>query len=119
MSMKAIGRQGRRMFAYEKALLQRISDRIRREFPGRIVSVHAFGSRVRGDHNAWSDFDVLVVVRDKDPLLESGIIGVFVEEEMQAGASFTPVVKDVRAFELEKKHHTPFYEAIVREGVPV
>ena len=107
------------MFPYEKALLQRISDRARRQFPGRIVSVHAFGSRVRGNNDTWSDFDVLVVVKDKDPLLESGIIGIFVEEEMPAGASFTPVVKDVRAFELEKKHHTPFYETIIKEGVSV
>lgn len=107
------------MFSHEKAILQRISDRLRRHFTDRIVSVYAFGSRVRGDHGAWSDFDVLVVVREKDPLLESGIIGIFVEEEMAVGASFTPVVKDVRSFELEKKHHTPFYEAIIKEGVPV
>lgn len=107
------------MFAYEKTLLQRISDRVRRQFPGRIVSVHAFGSRVRGNHDAGSDFDVLVVVKDKDPLLESGIIGIFVEEETPVGASFTPVVKDIRAFEMEKKHHTPFYETIIKEGVPV
>lgn len=107
------------MFAYEKILLQRISDKLRREFPGRIDSVHAFGSRVRGDHDVWSDFDVLVVVKDKDPQLESAIIGIFVDEEMKAGASFSPVIKDRRAFELEKQHHTPFYDAVVREGVPV
>jgi predicted nucleotidyltransferase len=107
------------MFPYEKALLQRISDRVRRQFPGRIASVHAFGSRVRGNNDTWSDFDVLVVVKDKDPLLESGIIGIFVEEETPAGASFTPVVKDARAFEMEKKHHTPFYETIIKEGVLV
>lgn len=107
------------MYSHEKAVLQRISDRLRRQFGGRIVSIHAFGSRVRGNHDAWSDFDVLVVVRDKEPLIESGIIGIFVEEEMVAGASFTPVIKDVRAFELEKEHHTPFYEAIIKEGVPV
>lgn len=107
------------MFSHEKAILQRISDRLRRQYTDRIVSVHAFGSRVRGDHNAWSDFDVLVVVKDKNPLLESGIIGIFVEEETAAGASFTPVVKDVRSFEREKEHHTPFYDAIVKEGVLV
>jgi predicted nucleotidyltransferase len=86
------------MFPYEKDLLQRISDRLRRQFPERIVSVHAFGSRVRGNHGAWSDFDVLVVVKDKDSLLDSGIIGIFVDEEMRVGASFTPVVKDIKAF---------------------
>jgi predicted nucleotidyltransferase len=107
------------MYPYEKDLLQHISDKLRRQFSDRIVSVHAFGSRVRGDHDTWSDFDVLVVVKDKDPLLESGIIGIFVEEEMVAGASFTPVVKDIQAFEMEKKYHTPFYESIIAEGILV
>jgi predicted nucleotidyltransferase len=105
------------MFSFEEKLLRQISDRLRRQYPGRIASVHAFGSRVRGDHDAWSDFDVLVVVRDKEPLIEAGIIGIFVDEEMKAGASFAPVVKDARAFELEKQHHTPFYEAVMTEGV--
>jgi predicted nucleotidyltransferase len=105
------------MNSYEKDLLHHISNILRQQFSDRIVSAHAFGSRVRGDHDTWSDFDVLVVVKDKDPLLESGIIGIFVEEEMRAGASFTPVVKDIKAFEMEKKFHTPFYETIIAEGI--
>lgn len=105
------------MFSHEKTVLQQISDRIRQRFPDRIFSVYAFGSRVRGNHDAWSDFDVLVIVRDKEPLLESGIISIFMEEEMKTGLSFTPVVKDIKAFELEKEHHTPFYETIMKEGV--
>ncbi len=38
-------------------------------------------------------------------------------EEMKSRLSFTPVVKDQRAFEMEKKFHTPFYENIMTEGV--
>ena len=111
--------KGQEMNPYEKDLLHHISDKLRQQFSDRIVSVHAFGSRLRGDHDTWSDFDVLVVVKNKDPLLESGIISIFVDEEMRAGASFTPVVKDIGAFEMEKKYHTPFYETIIAEGVLV
>lgn len=107
------------MHPYEKNLLHHISDKLRQQFSDRIVSVHAFGSRVRGDHDTWSDFDVLVVVKNKEPLLESEIIGIIVEEETRAGASFTPVVKDIKAFEMEKKYHTPFYETIIAEGILV
>jgi len=107
------------MFQHEKEALHRISERLHDSLSGRVVSVHAFGSRVRGDHEAWSDFDVLVVVRDKDSVIEHLIIGVFVDEELRSGTSFTPVIKDLRAFEMEKKLHTPFYEALVKEGVLV
>lgn len=105
------------MYFYEEESLIRITKKLKERFSGRIVSVYAFGSRVRGDHDRWSDFDVLVVVRDKDPQVESEIIGIFVNEELESGTSFTPVVKDVLAFELEKKFHSPFYENIAKEGV--
>lgn len=79
--------------------------------------MYAFGSRVRGDHSGWSDFDILIVVRDKNPEIESGIVDVVVDEEMAEGVNFTPVIKDVRSFKLEEKHHSPFYERVTEEGV--
>lgn len=83
----------------------------------RIVSVYAFGSRVKGSHKEWSDFDVLVVVRDKSPQIEHEIISIFVDEEIKYGISFAPVIKDAGAFELEKRFETPFYGNILKQGV--
>lgn len=105
------------MYTYEKEILRRITRKLKEKFSGRIVSIYAFGSRVKGDHDEWSDFDVLVVVRDRDPGIESKIINAFVDEEIKSGLSFTPVIKDVRSFEKEKKFKTPFYENIMKEGV--
>jgi predicted nucleotidyltransferase len=105
------------MHLHEKKVLQQISRSLRERFPERITAVLAFGSRVRGNHGPWSDFDVLIVVRDKTPQIENDIIGLFVDEEMKLGVNFTPVVKDAGAFEQEKKFHTPFYENLAREGV--
>jgi predicted nucleotidyltransferase len=105
------------MYGHERQTLQRIAENLRQSFSDRIVALYAFGSRVRGSHGAWSDFDLLVVVKDKEPQIESAIIGVIVDEEMKDGLSFTPVVKDHGAFEQEKRFHAPFYENIVREGV--
>lgn len=107
------------MHLHEREALRRIAERLRRELSDRIVALYAFGSRVRGSHDAWSDYDVLVVVQDRTPRIESEIIGLIVDEEIRAGLSFTPVVKDARAFELEKRFHTPFYENVTREGVPL
>lgn len=105
------------MHQHEKKALDRIAANLRVRFPEKISAAYAFGSRVRGDHGVWSDFDLLVVVREKTPALEAEIIGLIVEEERQAGLSFSPVVKDTRAFEREKGLQTPFYENLVREGV--
>ncbi|MBI4715854.1 MAG: nucleotidyltransferase domain-containing protein [Nitrospirae bacterium] len=105
------------MYPHEQETLERISRLLKERFSNRIVSVHAFGSRVRGDFREWSDFDLLIVVRDKTPDLESEIIGLIVDEEIRKGLSFSPVVKDREAFESEKRFGTPFYENVMKEGV--
>ncbi|MBI3392080.1 MAG: nucleotidyltransferase domain-containing protein [Nitrospirae bacterium] len=97
--------------------MRRIARKLRKRFANRIAAVYAFGSRVRGDHDAWSDFDVLVAVRDREPHIEEEIVGIFVEEELRTGLQVTPLVKDARAFDREKALHTPFYRNLMAEGV--
>lgn len=105
------------MYNYERNVLSRITEKIRNRYPERIVAVYAFGSKVRGDQDEWSDFDVLVVVRDRNPSIENEIISIFVEEEIHSGLNFTPVIKDAWAFQHERDLHTPFYEVLQREGI--
>lgn len=107
------------MFAHEKEALERAVKRVREKLSNRIVSIYAFGSRVRGDYEEWSDFDVLVVVINKTPEIESEVISVFVDEEIKSGLSFTLVIKDRDAFEMERRFETPFYENIMKEGMPL
>lgn len=107
------------MFTYAKTVLQKISTAVKEKYPQKIVSVIAFGSKVRGDHGEGSDFDVLVIVKEPSTEVQEGIIDIFIEEEMRSGISFDPVIKSLAGFELEKQHHTPFYENILNEGVSV
>ena len=107
------------MYSHLKAALQRIVTELHEKFSGDVVSVYAFGSRVRGDHSAGSDFDVLVLVNDRTINLEQGIIDVFVDEEMKSGISFDPVIKTARSFELEKRHNTPFYQNVTEQGIKI
>ena len=105
------------MFTHEKKALKSVTEKLKKRFPGRIVSVYAFGSRVKGDYAEWSDFDVLVVVKNREPQIEYEIMSIFVDEETESGLFFSPVIKDIRAFDMEKKYHTPFYKNIIKEGV--
>lgn len=107
------------MFAYEKEALGRAVKMVREKLSDRIVSIYTFGSRARGDYEGWSDFDVLVVVKDKTPEIEAEIINTFVDEEIKSGLSFAPVIKDEESFEMEKRFETPFFENIMKEGVPL
>jgi len=105
------------MLTFEIEALQNIKERLLQKIPDHFVCMYAFGSRVRGDFTADSDFDVLIVVKNKTPQVEDTIVGVIVEEELQHGISFTPLIKDSKSFELEQQYHTPFYSNIVNEGI--
>ena len=105
------------MFPHEKQTLHRITKKLREKFHSKIISIYAFGSRVRGEQTAWSDFDILIIVNHKTPELENQIINIFVEEEIKSNLSFSPLIKDVTAFKMEKKLNNPFYENIIKEGI--
>jgi predicted nucleotidyltransferase len=105
------------VFYHEKKALQKIASNLRKKLPNRVLFVFAFGSRVRGDHDVWSDFDVLIVVDRKGRRIEDKIMDIIVREELKANIFFTPIIKERTAFELEKKYNTPFYRNIVNEGI--
>ena len=85
----------------------------------RLEGIYAFGSRVRGDHGGESDLDLLVVVGERTPEVERAVIDSCVEEELRSGIPFDPVIKDSASFALERRHHSPFYENVSREGIAV
>lgn len=105
------------MFDHDKNVLKGLSDILRRSFSNEIEGIYAFGSRVRGDNDDHSDFDVLIVVKGKTPAKEEKIISVLVDYEMEHGYSFIPVIKDAVSFAMEKKYNAPFYQNIIKEGI--
>jgi len=107
------------MFSHAESVLKHIARRLRATYPEHILSVIAFGSRVRGDHNEGSDFDVLVVVKNRSIELEEEIMDIFVEEELESGFWFDPLIKSAESFELERRHHSPFYQNLMNEGIAV
>ncbi len=105
------------MFEYEKKALANISQELRKTLGSVIAGVYAFGSRVRGDHSALSDFDLFILVTEKNIEIERKIIGIIVDIESEYGLSFSPLIKTTRSFELEKNYNSPFYQNIKREAI--
>lgn len=50
----------------ESEALQKFKDQICREYPDETNKIIIFGSKARGDDNAESDIDILVVTRNDD-----------------------------------------------------
>ncbi len=107
------------MYSHERAALENIAKELRNELGDVIAGVYAFGSRVRGDHTAWSDFDVLIVVKYKDTDIEKKIVDIIVHIESEQGLSFSPVIKTSDSFDKEKRYNSPFYQNIIKEAIPL
>jgi len=107
------------MFSHDLKSLSLLSSLLRERMGADIESIHVFGSRARGDNDDRSDFDILIVVKDRNPSKEAAIIDTIVDFEMERGLSLTPLLKDAASFALERAHNAPFYRNIQREGVPL
>lgn len=76
----------------------------------------AFGSRVRGNFDGESDFDLLIVI--DNPSIEDELTAIhLVSEEELSWIPFTIVVKSLEVFEKEKEFKTGFIQNLIREGV--
>ncbi len=105
------------MFSHYQKVLDEISRNLKNRFGDEIEGIYAFGSRVRGDNNDRSDFDLLVVVKNRTYKKTRAVISVIVDTEMKYDMSFIPVVKDSDSFTRERQYNTPFYQNIMKEGI--
>jgi predicted nucleotidyltransferase len=105
------------MFAFEKESVNRITKKLKRMLGKELVTVIAFGSRVRGDFVEESDFDILIVVKKRTFAIIDTINHLFMNEEETAGIPFSVIVKAADLFEKEKTYKTIFYRNITEEGL--
>jgi predicted nucleotidyltransferase len=105
------------MFLTEKESLKRAVKRLKKISGENLVTVVAFGSRVRGTFSGESDFDILVIVHKRTSQLIDTINEVFIKEEDKTGIPYSVVIKTDESFEKEKQYNTTFYRNIKKEGV--
>lgn len=105
------------MFSFEKDAIKRATVKLKDALGDNLIAVAAFGSRVRGDFDGDSDFDILIVVKKRTSDVIDKAIDVFTDEEDNMGIPFSVVIKETRSFEKEKTYNTTFYRNIKKEGV--
>ncbi len=105
------------MFKIEREAVGRAVKGLQEALGDNLVTVAAFGSRVRGDFTGESDFDVLVVVKKRTFDIIRLVNDIFGIEENETGIPFSIVIKMLDSFEKEKRYNTTFYRNIKKEGV--
>lgn len=103
----------------ERQGLEEFKQRVREKFPGRVKQFILFGSRARGDAAEDSDIDVLVLVENRDPELDSELRHLAYAIEKKYDYVFILSVKtvDETTFWSRRAEYNPFYRNVKAEGV--
>ncbi len=101
----------------ERAALDKYVARLREMYGDRLVRVVLFGSKARGDSDAESDLDVLVVLNDGDWRFRDEVALAAYEPMIEQGVVLSPLVVDVADYAWWQEHHAPIYHNIRAEGI--
>jgi len=74
------------------------------------------GSRARGDAGAGSDFDILIIVKDKMSIDRMKIYDYILDVNLEYGLNFSLKIYDKEEFERSKRLGLPFMKNILTEG---
>lgn len=84
---------------------------------GRIEAIYLFGSQARGTAHAESDYDILIVVKQKNKELKDRLYDITVDIFLQTGADVSLKILRHEDFERLSTLHYPFIEHVVEEGI--
>ncbi len=105
------------MNAEKKLIAKMISNRVHQLDPE--ADVYLFGSRVRGDEKADSDWDLLILTKYPVSLKDEQKFRHFlIPLELETGEAFSTFVYEKNDW--NKNHHiTPFYQNVSSEGIKI
>ena len=99
-----------------KALIDLVT-RLRQRFPETIRHVWLFGSKVRGDSDAESDIDLLIVVDDYNWPLEKDITCLTTLTDYAYDVVLSDHVVSIARFQQMAARREPLYRSLEREGI--
>ena len=83
----------------------------------RIEKIILFGSRVRGDEKPYSDYDVLLVVGERERDLLDAVHDAVMDALVATGRLVSPKVFRRRDYDRFSAIPTPFFKNVSREGI--
>ena len=93
--------------------------RVREALGDNLTSLKLFGSKARGDFDAESDIDILVLVKSRDWDLHYRVCNIANDIALEYGINISPVIIAESEYDLNREHGTAFYESVEREGILV
>ena len=107
------------VFIRERPIVEEFKRRVEARFPGEVVHLILFGSKVRGEATAESDLDVLVVMRSEDWRRGDEIRALGYALEIEHGIVLSIQAMSLGHYETLRACGSQFFRAVEGEGVMV
>ena len=101
----------------EQAAVQGYVAGIRERFPENVLSVTLFGSKARGDADAESDIDLLVLVDEESKSFRSDLWRIASDISMEYNVVLSVRVYAQTRWAESRRMRLPLYRAIVADGI--
>ncbi|QTA86302.1 nucleotidyltransferase domain-containing protein [Desulfonema magnum] len=106
------------MYFHGKKLLPKIKSVITSDYPSSEIIL--YGSRSRGQEDAFSDWDILVVTEENLTQNEKiEIHNKIFEIELETGEIISAVIHTRDEWNRPLMQLTPFYQNVINEGIPI
>jgi predicted nucleotidyltransferase len=103
----------------EQEAIATFLSRLWRQQPGRICQAVLFGSKARGDSQADSDIDILLIVDNNDWRFSHAISDLAADVSLEYGLLIGPRVIGRDRWQRMQRERFSLYENVVREGIPL
>jgi uncharacterized protein len=103
----------------EQPIIEEFKRRVEARFPGELVRMVIFGSKVRREATPESDVDLLVVMQSENWRLGDEIRGVGYALELEHGVVLSIQVISQNHYERLRANGTQFFHVLEQEGVVV
>jgi len=101
----------------ERRAIEAFLERVRQVYPQRVKQMSLFGSKARGDSNADSDIDVLLIVDEEDWRFRHTISDIAADVSLAHDVLIGPWVIGQARWDEMRRHRFTLYENVQAEGV--
>jgi len=82
-----------------------------------VIEEYLFGSYATKTQTSVSDIDILIVVKDFKPDMQSQLSELAFEYALKYDVCISPILKDIKIWEKNKYFHTLFWQEVERYGI--
>ncbi len=105
------------MYKKIKNIIEDFSQESKKLLQDNLVAEYLFGSVSRSETEEYSDIDILIIVKKFNYQIRESLSNLSSEYSINHGIYISPILKDIKTWELNKSHHTLFYQEIKRDGI--